>query len=135
MRIWLSKEFSKFKHREKISDQTIRDVVAETARGIVTADLSEIGSEIPIKVYKQRLSRPGQGKRQGYRVILFYHAENYTLFLEGWAKRDSDDLAEAQKRAYRVLIKRLGAEPIDVQYEFFTELEYTELVDKEMDNA
>ncbi|MDI9349746.1 MAG: type II toxin-antitoxin system RelE/ParE family toxin [Candidatus Symbiobacter sp.] len=132
MRIWLSKEFSKFKHKEKISDQIIRDLVSETARGIVAADLSEIGSEIPIKLYKQRLSRPGQGKRQGYRVILFYHAENYTVFLEGWAKRDSDDLAEVQKRAYRQLAELLFELPDEIRDHHFNREGFKEIANEEI---
>lgn len=62
-------------------------------------------------VRKLRWRAPGRGKRGGYRVIYYYHAEWMPLFL--WAiydKADREDLSAAERAQIRKLNEELVAE-------------------------
>ena len=58
---------------------------------------------------KQRIARPGQGKRGGYRSIIAYRAGKRSVFLYGFGKNerdniDGDELAR-WKTAGRVILE------------------------------
>jgi hypothetical protein len=87
VRLFKSKQFARFCRREKIEDAALRVAVLELADGLVEANLGG-------GVYKKRLAREGQGKRGGYRVILFYRKDDRTIFQFGFAKSETDNVGD-----------------------------------------
>jgi hypothetical protein len=93
----MTKSFSRFARRERISDASLREAVARAARGLVDADLGG-------GVIKQRVARPGQGRSGGFRVLIAYRAATRSVFLFGFAKNargnvEDDELVTAQEIA------------------------------------
>ena len=85
MKVFKTKEFARFARGERIDDQRLREAVERAARGLVDADLG--GGLI-----KQRVARPGQGRRGGYRTLMAFRAGAATVFLYGFAKSERDNI-------------------------------------------
>ena len=101
MRIFKTKEFARFARRQGITDEVLCDAIDRAERGLIDADL---GSSL----IKQRVARPGQGRRSGYRTIIAYRDGIRSLFVMGFAKGkldniDDDDLARLKAFAGQVL--------------------------------
>jgi hypothetical protein len=101
MRIFVLRGFAKFQRRERIAAATLKKAVAELERGVIDADLG--GGLI-----KQRVSREGQGKRGGYRVLLVFREGERVVFLFGFAKNeraniDDDELAKLRVQGRALL--------------------------------
>ena len=79
MRIFKEKGFTRFQRKEGISDQTLCQAVREAQSGLIEADLGH-------GLIKQRIARPGQGKRGSYRTIIAYLMKKRAIFLFGFAK-------------------------------------------------
>ena len=62
MRIFKTKVLARFTKREAISDGSLVAAIETAKRGLIDADLG--GGLI-----KQRVARPGQGKRGGFRML------------------------------------------------------------------
>ncbi len=87
MRIFTTKGFARFARREKIADKSLREAIAQAERGLVEADLGG-------GLVKQRLARPGEGRRGGYRTIIAYRKEDRAVFLFGFAKSEKDNIED-----------------------------------------
>jgi hypothetical protein len=101
MRVFATRWFSRFAKGERISDSRLCQAVERAGRGLLDADLGR-------GLIKQRVSRPGQGRRGGYRVLIAYRAGERAVFLYGFAKSERDNinarqLADWQARAQDVL--------------------------------
>ena len=101
MRVFKAKWFAKFAEKESISDDELKAIVNELESGNLKADL---GGD----VYKKRFARIGEGKRGGYRLILFFKKEDKTFFEYAYPKSkrsniDYDELKEFKKRARTLL--------------------------------
>ena len=59
------------------------------------------GTDLGGGVYKMRLARPDEGKRGGYRVIVFYRSEERTFFEYAFAKSDKDNINEKELRIFK----------------------------------
>jgi len=70
-------------------DAQLAQAIADAERGLIDADLG--GGLI-----KQRVARAGQGKRSGFRTLIAYQACDRAVFLFGFAKRERDNISEAQ---------------------------------------
>ena len=95
--------------KEGISDEELREIVKQLEAGQADADL---GGD----VYKVRLSRSGEGKAGGYRVIVFFRSEEKTFYVYGFAKSDRDNIDQKEKGDYKELAKKylnLSDEMID----------------------
>jgi hypothetical protein len=62
MRIFVVKGFGRFQQREKITDAMLCNAIRDAGRGLVDARLG-------VQLIKQRIARPGQGKRGGFRAF------------------------------------------------------------------
>jgi hypothetical protein len=100
VRLFKLKAFARFQRREGIADKVLSKAIGGVEKGIIDADLG--GGLI-----KQRVARPGQGKRGGFRTIVAYRRGNRAIFLFGFAKSERenlnhDELAQLQRigRAY-----------------------------------
>ena len=101
MRVYKTKPFARFQRRERISDETLCTAVFDAEAGLIEADLG--GGLI-----KQRVARPGSGKRGAYRTVIAYRKETRAFFLLGFAKSarasiDDDELAALKRRAAGLL--------------------------------
>ena len=122
MRLFKLKAFARFQRREGIADKVLSEAIGGVEKGIIDADLG--GGLI-----KQRVARPGQGKRGGFRTIIAYRRGNRAIFLFGFAKSErenlnQDELAQWQRigRAYLGLDEGLEAamtadELMEVRYD------------------
>ena len=63
MRVFSVKAFERFRRREKLSNELLRNTIDRIDAGLVDADLG--GGLI-----KQRVARAGQGKCGGYRTLI-----------------------------------------------------------------
>jgi hypothetical protein len=94
VQIFKLKTFMRFARRERISDASLREAIARAERGLVDAELG--GGLI-----KQRVARPGEGKRGGYRVIIAVRSEVRAVFVFGFAKSELDNIDEDQLATLR----------------------------------
>ena len=85
MQVYNTRGFARFARRERIKDGKLCEAVARAERGLIDADLGG-------GVIKQRLPRQGQGRSGGYRVIVFYRTSSRTVFVDGFAKSDQDNI-------------------------------------------
>jgi hypothetical protein len=101
VRVYKTKPFARFQRRERISDETLCTAVSDAEAGLIEADLA--GGLI-----KQRVARPGAGKRGGYRTVIAYRKGTGAFFLLGFAKSaraniDDDELAALKRQAAGLL--------------------------------
>ena len=97
MRIFKNSWFAHFADREGITDGELVDAVTQLEAGQ--------GTDLGGGVYKMRLARPGEGKRGGYRVIVFFRSEERTFFEYAFAKSDKDNINEKELKAFKKTAK------------------------------
>jgi hypothetical protein len=86
MRVFVVKGFGRFQRREKITDAMLCGAVNAATTGLVDAKL---GAEL----IKQRIARPGQGKRGGFRALVALRGSERAVFLYGFAKSERENIA------------------------------------------
>ena len=89
MRIFKTKAFSRFQRRERIADSGLLEAIERIELGLVDADLGHA-------LIKQRVARPGEGRRSGFRTIVAYEAAARAVFIYGFAKNQRSNVNEAQ---------------------------------------
>jgi hypothetical protein len=94
MRIFKNSWFAHFADKEGITDDELKEAVNLLEAGLPDADL---GGD----VYKMRLARPGEGKRGGYRVIVFYRTEERTFFVYGFTKVKRRNINQRELKGYK----------------------------------
>jgi len=94
VRVFKNTWFTRFARKEGISDEELRDIVDQLEAGQPDANL---GGD----VYKVRLSRSGEGKSGGYRVIVFFRSGNRTIFVYGFTKSDRANIDQGELRAFK----------------------------------
>jgi len=92
--------FARFASKEGIKDSELRELVDQLEAGQADANL---GGD----VYKIRISRPGEGKSGGYRVIVFFKSEDKTFYVYGFAKSDKENIDRKEKSDYKELAKKI----------------------------
>ena len=63
------------------------EAIERAERGLIDADLGG-------HVIKQRVSREGQGRSKGHRVIVAFISRKRSFFLHGFSKNDKGNLSE-----------------------------------------
>jgi len=101
VRVYKLKAFARFQRRERIADVLLAKAVRDAGRGLRDTDLG--GGLI-----KQRVARPGAGKRGGYRTVIAYRRGERAVFLYGFAKStranvDDDELEVLRRRGMGLL--------------------------------
>src|SRR5215471_17905307 len=99
MRIFKYPRFSRFASKEGITDGELRELVNQL-------EADGAGANLGGDVYKVRVARQGEGKRGGYRVIVFFRSEERTFFEYGFAKSDRDNISEKLLKAYKKAAKK-----------------------------
>jgi hypothetical protein len=96
MRIFKTKALARFTKREAIADESLVAAVESAMRGLVDADLGG-------GVIKQRVARPGQGKRGGFRMLIGFRSDR-AIFLFGFAKNERDNIDDDQLTTLREIV-------------------------------
>ena len=85
MRIFKLKQFARWAKKQGLSDDILKNAIAEIDKGLVDADLGG-------NIYKKRIAAKGKGKSGGVRTILTYSQANKTFYLYGFEKSDKDNI-------------------------------------------
>jgi hypothetical protein len=96
VRIFKTKTLARFTKREAISDVTLVAAIENAKWGLIDADLG--GGLI-----KQRVARPGQGKRGGFRMLIGFRSDR-AVFLFGFAKNERDNIDDDQLTTLREIV-------------------------------
>ncbi|NUU43172.1 type II toxin-antitoxin system RelE/ParE family toxin [Tardiphaga robiniae] len=96
MRIFKTKTLAKFTRQNNIGDASLVEAIARAARGLIDADLGG-------QVIKQRVARPGQGKRSGFRMLIGFRSDR-AVFLFGFAKNERENIDADQLRTLREIV-------------------------------
>ena len=96
MRAFKEKGFTRFQRKEGLSDKALCKAVRDAVAGLIDADLGR-------GLIKQRVARPGQGKRGSYRMIIAYRVKKRAVFLFGFAKSGKANLEPDE---FDALVKR-----------------------------
>jgi hypothetical protein len=99
MRIFKNKWFARFARKNGIDDEALKSAVSEIEAGNFDADLGGY-------VFKQRVARAGQGKRGGYRAILFFKQGERVFFVFGFAKSEMENISADELMDYKNLAKK-----------------------------
>ena len=75
-----------------MSDRALCQAVCEMESGLIDADLGGY-------LYKKRVARVGSGKSGGYRTLLSARLGSRYVFLLGFAKHTTANIAQDEKRA------------------------------------
>jgi hypothetical protein len=94
VRLYKLKAFARFQRRERIADKALEQAVRDVENGLVDADLGG-------GLVKQRVARPGQGKRAGFRTIIAYRRGVRAIFLFGFAKNERENLDDDELSAWQ----------------------------------
>src|SRR5713226_4939766 len=98
LRIFRTKWFTRFAHRDRVSDASLGEAVRRAERGLVDADLGG-------GVIKQRIARQGQGRSGGYRALIAYRHEVRAVFLYGFAKSERENVEDDELATARDIAK------------------------------
>ena len=102
MRVFKSKWFVQFAHKERISDVKLCEVVKDAESGKIDADYGG-------GVIKQRIARPNEGKSGGYRTIILFRRGDNAFFVYAFSKSRRDNINAIEERTFKDLAKRTFA--------------------------
>jgi len=93
-RVFKYTRFSRFASKEGITDHELLEVVDQLEADQADANL---GGD----VYKVRIARPGEGKRGGHRVIVYFRNEYRTFFSYGFSKNDRGNISRKDLKRFK----------------------------------
>jgi hypothetical protein len=88
MRIFKTRTLAKFTRQNGIGGLSLVDAVERARRGLIDADLGG-------RLIKQRVARPGQGKRGGFRMLIGFRSDR-AVFLFAFAKNERENIGDAE---------------------------------------
>ena len=86
------KDFARWQAGEKLSDAALCKAVREMESGLIDADLGG-------HLYKKRVARAGGGKSAGYRTMHSARIGTRYVFLHGFPKSATANIAQDEKKA------------------------------------
>ena len=96
MRIFKTKTLAKFTRQNGIGEEDLVDAVERAVRGLIDADLGG-------QLIKQRVARPGKGKRGGFRMIIGIRSDR-AIFLFAFAKNERENIEKAELMTLREIV-------------------------------
>jgi hypothetical protein len=96
VRIFKTKTLARFTRQHGISDDSLAAAVEDAVRGLIDADLGG-------HIIKQRVARPGQGKRGGFRMLIGIRPDR-AIFLFGFAKNERENIDDDQLKTLRDIV-------------------------------
>jgi hypothetical protein len=102
VRVFLTKQFSKWAVDERVDDATLIKTAEEAFAGEVDADLGGY-------LFKKRVAREDGGKSGGYRTILCFRKSNDSriFFLHGFPKSNKGNISSKEEKALKKIAKSL----------------------------
>lgn len=98
IRLFMSKEFSKFIRKEKISHVKLIETIRKIDAGLIDAHYGG-------GVIKQRISRDGEGGSSSYRFIILYRKANKAFFVYGFNKNTQENITKTDEVGFKKLAK------------------------------
>jgi hypothetical protein len=89
MRVFKTRWFTRWAHKEGLTDAALVDAVTEICAGLVDANLGG-------NVFKKRVGVAGRGKCGGLRTLLAFRAGDRAYFVFGYAKSQRANVSEAK---------------------------------------
>ena len=123
MQVYAIKGFERFRRKERISKKVLVEAIDRAISGLIDADLGG-------GLVKQRVARPGQGKRGGYRTIIAYQSGKRAVFLFGFAKNAKDNIAPDDLAHWRLIGADLLGAPEKAIEQAIADDELMEVVDE-----
>jgi hypothetical protein len=99
VRIFKTKTLAKFTRQHGVSDDSLVDAVERAVRGLIDADLGG-------QIIKQRVARPGQGKRGGFRMVIGIRSDR-AIFLFAFAKNERENVDKTELMTLREIVASL----------------------------
>jgi hypothetical protein len=96
VRIFKTKTLAKFTRQHGVGDASLVAAVERAMQGLIDADLGG-------HIIKQRVARPGRGKRGGFRMLIGFRSD-LAIFLFGFAKNERDNIDDGQLKTLRDII-------------------------------
>ncbi len=93
MRIFKTKTLARFTRQNGIPDASLVAAVERAMRGLIDADLGG-------RIIKQRVARPGEGRRGGFRLLVGFGPDR-SIFLFGFAKNERENIEDAELKTLR----------------------------------
>lgn len=93
MRIFKTKTLARFTRQNSIPDTSLVSAVERARRGLIDADLGG-------RIIKQRVARPGEGKRGGFRLLVGFGSHR-AVFLFGFAKNERENIDDVELATLR----------------------------------
>lgn len=105
----MTKHFSKWVSKQKISEETLSNALAELQVGNFEANLGGC-------LYKKRIRFEGQGKSGRGRTVICYRKDDRAVFIHGFAKNEKANLTRKELQAFKELSKiLLGLSPAEIE--------------------
>ncbi|MGL9622176.1 type II toxin-antitoxin system RelE/ParE family toxin [Bradyrhizobium sp. U531] len=93
MRIFKTRTLARFARQNRIPDASLVAAIDRATRGLIDANLGG-------RIIKQRVARPGEGKRGGFRLLIGFGSER-SVFLFGFAKNERENIDDAELTTLR----------------------------------
>ncbi len=109
LRVFRTRSFRRFQRKEGISDRSLSEAISRAERGLIDANLGH-------GLIKQRIARPGEGRRGGFRTVVAYRIGERAVFMFGFAKSDQANLSkddESDLRDFGALLLALDVRGIE----------------------
>lgn len=100
MRVFKTRLFQRWAHKEGLTDVGLRNAIDEMERGLIDAELGGY-------VFKKRVSAQGRGKSGGFRTVLAFRLGDKAFFMYGFAKNQRANINDDEVAALKKYAKEL----------------------------
>jgi hypothetical protein len=115
IRVFKTRPFGRWMRKSELTDEALRQAVAEMAQRLIDADLGG-------GVLKKRIALPGRGKRGSARTLIATNRQDRWIFVSGFEKKNLENIDMATLRDLRKLsADLLGLSPRELQRHIETE--------------
>lgn len=94
--IFATKTFDRWFRKVGLTDEALRNAVAEMAEGLVDADLGA-------GVFKKRIAIAGRGKRSGARTLVASNLGDRWFFLFGFEKNERANVSDQELKVLQIM--------------------------------
>lgn len=99
MRIFKTRTLAKFTRQHSIGDASLVEAIERAKRGLIDAELGG-------RIIKQRVARPGQGKRGGFRMLIGFGSDR-AVYLFAFAKNERENISNSELLTLREIAASL----------------------------
>ncbi len=99
MRIFKTRTLAKFIRQHSIGDASLVEAIERAKRGLIDAELGG-------RIIKQRVARPGQGKRGGFRMLIGFGSDR-AVYLFAFAKNERENISNSELLTLREIAASL----------------------------